>query len=107
MSVVPLTKRASVPVRRDTTIDFGFGILFPISAHALVQAFLCRAFIGLPCPKKMAGIGFPKLISSLNAPDHYLPLLYVIAQMREGEPITFPVEGFHGGSVSMLSVKIG
>ena len=44
---------------------------------------------------------------SIPTPDHYLPLLYVIAQMREGEPISFPVEGFDGGSVSMLSVRIG
>ena len=44
---------------------------------------------------------------SIPTPDHYLPLLYVIAQKREGEQITFPVEGFDGGSVSMLSVQIG
>lgn len=44
---------------------------------------------------------------SIPTPDHYLPLLYVIAQMREGDPISFPVAGFDGGSVSMLSVQIG
>ena len=44
---------------------------------------------------------------SIPTPDHYLPFLYVIAQMREGEPISFPVEGFDRGSVSMLSVQIG
>jgi 4,5-DOPA dioxygenase extradiol len=44
---------------------------------------------------------------SVPTPDHYLPLLYVIAQMREGEEVGFPAEGFDGGSVSMLSVKIG
>ena len=44
---------------------------------------------------------------SVPTPDHYLPLLYVIAQMREGEQVSFPVEGFDGGSVSMLSVRIG
>jgi 4,5-DOPA dioxygenase extradiol len=44
---------------------------------------------------------------SVPTPDHYLPLLYVIAQRREGEPISFPVEGFDGGSVSMLAVQIG
>ena len=46
-------------------------------------------------------------ILSVPTPDHYLPLMYVIAQMREGESIRFPVEGFDGGSVSMLSVQIG
>ncbi|MFN2512939.1 MAG: 4,5-DOPA dioxygenase extradiol [Pyrinomonadaceae bacterium] len=45
-------------------------------------------------------------ILSVPTPDHYLPLLYVIAQVREGEQISFPVEGFDGGSVSMLSVQI-
>ena len=44
---------------------------------------------------------------SVPTPDHYLPLLYVIAQQREGEQVSFPVEGFDGGSVSMLSVQIG
>ena len=40
-------------------------------------------------------------------PDHYLPLLYVIALRRAGEPVSFPVEGFDGGSISMLSVQLG
>lgn len=40
-------------------------------------------------------------------PDHYLPLLYVLAQHQSGEPVTFPVEGFDGGSISMLAVRIG
>ncbi len=46
-------------------------------------------------------------ILSIPTPDHYLPLLYVIAQLRQGEQISFPVEGCDGGSVSMLSVQIG
>ncbi len=44
---------------------------------------------------------------SVPTPDHYLPLLYVIAQQREGDEVSFPVEGFDGGSVSMLTVRIG
>jgi 4,5-DOPA dioxygenase extradiol len=44
---------------------------------------------------------------SAPTPDHYLPLLYVIAQRREGDEVTFPVGGFDGGSISMLSVRIG
>ncbi len=46
-------------------------------------------------------------ILSVPTPDHYLPLLYVIGLRREGEPISFPVEGIDGGSLSMLSVQIG
>ena len=44
---------------------------------------------------------------SAPTPDHYLPLLYVLALQREDDEVTFPVEGFDGGSISMLSVKIG
>ena len=44
---------------------------------------------------------------SAPTPDHYLPLLYVVALRREGEQVTFPVEGFDGGSISMLTVQIG
>jgi 4,5-DOPA dioxygenase extradiol len=44
---------------------------------------------------------------SVPTPDHYLPLLYVIALQRKGEQITFPVEGVDGGSISMLTVQIG
>ena len=44
---------------------------------------------------------------SAPTPDHYLPLLYVIALQRENDEVSFPVEGFDGGSISMLSVKIG
>ena len=33
--------------------------------------------------------------------------LYVLALRREGEHIGFPVEGFDGGSISMLTVRIG
>jgi 4,5-DOPA dioxygenase extradiol len=44
---------------------------------------------------------------SAPTPDHYLPLLYVLAQHRPGEPVSFPVEGFDGGSISMLTVQVG
>lgn len=44
---------------------------------------------------------------SAPTPDHYLPLLYILALRREGERVTFPVEGFDGGSISMTSVQIG
>ncbi len=40
-------------------------------------------------------------------PDHYLPLLYVLALRRPGDAVTYPVEGFDGGSISMLAVQIG
>jgi 4,5-DOPA dioxygenase extradiol len=44
---------------------------------------------------------------SIPTPDHYLPLLYVLATRQQGENITFPIEGIDGGSISMLAVQVG
>lgn len=44
---------------------------------------------------------------SAPTPEHYLPFLYILGLQREGEKVSFPVEGFDGGSISMLSVQIG
>ena len=44
---------------------------------------------------------------AIPTPDHYLPLLYVVATRQPGELATFPVEGVDGGSISMLAVQIG
>ncbi|HEX7289088.1 MAG TPA: 4,5-DOPA dioxygenase extradiol [Candidatus Angelobacter sp.] len=49
----------------------------------------------------------PDALLSIPTPDHYLPLLYVIATRQQGEKILFPVEGVDGGSISMLSVQVG
>ena len=49
----------------------------------------------------------PEAALSVPTPDHYLPLLYVIATRQDGEAITFPVEGVDGGSISMLTVRVG
>jgi len=43
---------------------------------------------------------------SVPTPEHYLPLLYVLGMRGSGEAADFPVEGFDGGSVSMLSVRL-
>jgi 4,5-DOPA dioxygenase extradiol len=44
---------------------------------------------------------------SIPTPDHYLPLLYLLGSGRQGEHVSFPVEGVDGGSVSMLAVRLG
>jgi 4,5-DOPA dioxygenase extradiol len=44
---------------------------------------------------------------SAPTPDHYLPLLYVLGLRRPADGVTFPVEGFDGGSISMLTIRIG
>ena len=56
-------------------------------------------------------IGYESLgqdaLLSVPTPEHYLPLLYVLALSEPRDPVTFPVEGVDGGSISMLSVQIG
>jgi len=36
-----------------------------------------------------------------------LPLLYVIATRQRDDATTFPIEGVDGGSISMLTVRVG
>ena len=56
-------------------------------------------------------IGFEKLGAdarlSVPTPEHYLPLLYIAGLQREDESMTFPVDGYDLGSVSMLSAAAG
>ena len=44
---------------------------------------------------------------SVPTPEHYLPLIYMLGLRRPGETVNFPVEGFDGGSISMLAVQFG
>jgi 4,5-DOPA dioxygenase extradiol len=44
---------------------------------------------------------------SAPTPEHFLPLLYVLGTRQSDDAVSFPVEGFDGGSISMLAVKIG
>ncbi|MBX3242864.1 MAG: 4,5-DOPA dioxygenase extradiol [Acidobacteria bacterium] len=42
---------------------------------------------------------------SVPTPDHFLPLLYILALSTEDDKVSFPVSGFDGGSISMTTVK--
>jgi 4,5-DOPA dioxygenase extradiol len=44
---------------------------------------------------------------SIPTPDHYLPLLYILALRRTEDRLSFPVEGVDGGSISMLTIQLG
>jgi 4,5-DOPA dioxygenase extradiol len=44
---------------------------------------------------------------AVPTPEHYLPLLYVLGASLPDEPVSFPVLGMDGGSVSMLGVQFG
>jgi 4,5-DOPA dioxygenase extradiol len=49
----------------------------------------------------------PDAALSIPTPDHYLPLLYVLATKQQRESVRFPIEGVDGGSISMLAVQVG
>ncbi|QPJ66808.1 MAG: 4,5-DOPA dioxygenase extradiol [Candidatus Nitrohelix vancouverensis] len=40
-------------------------------------------------------------------PEHFIPLIYIIAMQEQGERITFPVEGIASQSASMRGVLVG
>ena len=44
---------------------------------------------------------------SVPTPEHYLPLLYVLATQSDDENVTIPVDGVDMGSISMLSALVG
>ncbi len=44
---------------------------------------------------------------SVPTDEHYLPLLYVAAQARPGDPVRFFNDRIEGGSISMTGVRIG
>ncbi|MHB8742928.1 MAG: 4,5-DOPA-extradiol-dioxygenase [Sulfuricaulis sp.] len=44
---------------------------------------------------------------SVPTPEHYLPLLYVIAQQQQDESISFAIDGIELGSIGMLTAMIG
>ena len=48
----------------------------------------------------------PEALLSIPTPDHYFPMLYVIATKQQGKMIT-PDQGVDGGSISMLTVQVG
>ena len=51
-------------------------------------------------------LGHPARLS-VPTPEHYLPLLYVIALQGKGEPLALPVDGIENGAIGMLSVAVG
>lgn len=85
---------------RHAVEPFDWAVRFEELARELLAAGDDRRLVNYEALGKDALLSAP-------TPEHFLPLLYVVALRREGEQVSFPVEGFDGGSVSMLSVKIG
>jgi 4,5-DOPA dioxygenase extradiol len=43
---------------------------------------------------------------SIPTPEHYLPLLYVVALQRVDDALQFLVDGIELGSIGMLSIAL-
>ncbi len=77
-----------------------WAVRFETQARALMQAGDDAPLVAYETMGRDALLSAP-------TPDHYLPLLYVLGLRRADDAVTFPVEGFDGGSISMLSVQLG
>lgn len=44
---------------------------------------------------------------SIPTPEHYYPLLYILALQSDSDSVSIPIEGSELGSISMTSVRIG
>ncbi|HZU27504.1 MAG TPA: 4,5-DOPA dioxygenase extradiol [Bryobacteraceae bacterium] len=85
---------------RHLTDPFDWAMKFENEARQMMLAGEFRPLI------EYEKLGRDALLS-IPTPDHYLPLLYVLATRQGGDGITFPVHGVDGGSISMLSVCVG
>ena len=85
---------------REQVEAFDWAVRFENAARELMSRGEHGPLVGYETMGKDAHLSVP-------TPDHYLPLLYVLAQQEDGDEVSFPVEGFDGGSVSMLSVRVG
>jgi 4,5-DOPA dioxygenase extradiol len=79
---------------------YDWAVRFETKARSLIEAHDHAPLVNY------ASLGRDALLS-VPTPEHYLPLLYVLGARRDGERVTFPVEGVDGGSVSMLVVQVG
>jgi 4,5-DOPA dioxygenase extradiol len=85
---------------RHTRDPYDWAVRFENAAKTMILAGDLQPLVNYETLGRDAALSIP-------TPDHYLPLLYVLAAGQEGERIRFPVEGVDGGSISMLAVQIG
>lgn len=85
---------------RHTADPYDWAVRFENMAREMMAAGEYQPLIDYETLGREAALSIP-------TPDHYLPLLYVLASRQSRDPITFPVEGVDGGSISMLAAKVG
>jgi 4,5-DOPA dioxygenase extradiol len=79
---------------------FDWAVRFEEQARSFLQAGEDAPLVGYENLGRDAMLSIP-------TPDHYLPLLYIIALRRAEDRLSFPVEGVDGGSISMLTIQLG
>ena len=79
---------------------FDWGLRFETEARALIARGEDGPLVAYEALGRDAHLSAP-------TPEHYLPLLYVLGLRRPDDAVSFPVEGWDGGSVSMLTVRLG
>jgi|SRR5579862_4430065 len=79
---------------------YDWALRFEATAKAIMQAGDFAPLIAYETLGRDAALSIP-------TPDHYLPLLHVLATRQSREALSFPVEGIDGGSISMLAVQTG
>jgi 4,5-DOPA dioxygenase extradiol len=84
---------------RRTTAPFDWAVRFEERVRAWLVAGAHDALVDFASLGEDARRAVP-------TPDHYLPLLYVAGLQRAQEAVDFPIEGFDGGAISMLAVRI-
>lgn len=85
---------------RHTTDAYDWAVRFETEAKQMMMSGEYKSLVDYE------RLGLEAMLS-IPTPDHYLPMLYIIATRQQNESVTFPVEGVDGGSISMLSVQIG
>lgn len=85
---------------RQAVEPFEWAIKFEAEARSLIEAGDHAPLVAYESMGREARLSAP-------TPEHYLPLLYVLGAGRPDDKVSFPVEGVDGGSVSMLTVRLG
>ena len=85
---------------RHTVDPYDWAVRFESQARAMLAAGEQQPLVEYERLGRDAMLAIP-------TPDHFLPLLYVIAARQSSDAVSFPVEGVDGGSISMLAVQVG
>jgi aromatic ring-opening dioxygenase catalytic subunit (LigB family) len=82
----------------------GVLVIVSVLRHQIVSGRV-EPTLSLRAPDKSRAVGEPG--QARPGASAWTPLLYVLATRQQGEAVGFPVEDIDGGSISMLTVRIG